>query len=172
MYFSLHWLANYHCAWSLPWNVVDIPNDIPLEKTDFPLTSRYHLQIASLFRVGLNVQLLFLVLGPHLSWTCTGPTCCHVSMRSSTVPTLLYLEHTASLGHWPSLTLTLSPFFCIDPWALREGWWRHSSHSYNCINKSFSLSVHYLVVGPCVIYHLLKEDSSLMRFQWYGDLCH
>jgi hypothetical protein len=29
-------LDNYFQVWHLPWSVGDIPNDTPLEKTDFP----------------------------------------------------------------------------------------------------------------------------------------
>lgn len=31
-------------TWGLPWSVVDIPYDTPLEKADFPFTSEYQLQ--------------------------------------------------------------------------------------------------------------------------------
>lgn len=40
-------VANYSCAWGLPWCVVNWPSKTPLEKTNFPLASRYRLHIAS-----------------------------------------------------------------------------------------------------------------------------
>lgn len=40
-------LANYSRAWSLPWWVVDINSDTPLEKVSSPFASGDQLQIAS-----------------------------------------------------------------------------------------------------------------------------
>jgi hypothetical protein len=34
---------NLFCVWSMPWNMVDLPRDIPLAKTDFPFAYRYQL---------------------------------------------------------------------------------------------------------------------------------
>lgn len=44
-------LTSYPWAWVLPWNVVDIPSDTPLEKTDFPFAIRQQLQMASLLNL-------------------------------------------------------------------------------------------------------------------------
>jgi hypothetical protein len=46
-------LANYTRAWGLPWSVIDLPNNIPLKKTNFPISSRYQLQMASWLGVEL-----------------------------------------------------------------------------------------------------------------------
>lgn len=40
-------LANYSWAWSLPWWIVDINSDTPLEKISSPFASGDQLQIAS-----------------------------------------------------------------------------------------------------------------------------
>lgn len=40
-------LACYSLAYGLPWSVVDIYSDCPLEETGFPFLNRYQLQIVS-----------------------------------------------------------------------------------------------------------------------------
>lgn len=63
-------LAYYSLAWGLPWHMVDIPSDTPLEKT------------ASWLRVGLCVHILFSVLEFCLVWTFAGPACAAIAMHS------------------------------------------------------------------------------------------
>lgn len=66
-------LVNYSWLWALPWSVVDIPNDCPLEKPDFPSASSDQLQIDfGWLRVGPRVHITLSVSGPSLAWTCSG----------------------------------------------------------------------------------------------------
>lgn len=44
---SIFVLTDYFWAWDLPWSVVDIPCDSPLEKTNFPFPNNYDFQIVS-----------------------------------------------------------------------------------------------------------------------------
>lgn len=49
-------LAKYSWAWKLPWNVVYIPSNTPLKKTDFPFP---RMQIVSWLRVRFCVHIPF-----------------------------------------------------------------------------------------------------------------
>lgn len=61
-------LVNFSWTWDLPWNVLDIPSDSLLEKTDFPFANRNQLKLSSCIGVGLP-----LIAGtpppPRLAWT-------------------------------------------------------------------------------------------------------
>lgn len=51
--------------------MVNMPNETPLEKTEFSFAIRCHLQIASC--LGVRVHFLLLSMGTYLTCTCPGP---------------------------------------------------------------------------------------------------
>ena len=59
----------YFWAWDLR-KAMDT-QDTPLEKTDFPLSSGYQLQIASW--LGMGSHIYFLVQGLYMAWSCADP---------------------------------------------------------------------------------------------------
>lgn len=77
--------------------MVSVPTKTPLEKTNFPFTSSYQLEIAS--ALGMEVCPLPLSApGPHLSWTCAGPVhATTVSVSSCMHQSCFCLEGTVSL---------------------------------------------------------------------------
>lgn len=134
-------LASYFLSWILTWNMVDIPLDTPLTKT-FPVIINN-----GLLRGESTCQLVSLILGPHLSWTCKGLTC---AAKVSVSPAVSDKHFPWSLPSHLSLIICLYPlqhrslsldgmgfiktsylgmaapdFFCSQPFFKRESWERN-----------------------------------------------
>lgn len=138
-------LANYSWAWGLPWSVVDIPSEIPLEKTDLLFASEYQLQIAycllPLLSVGVCLDPVWILYVP--------PQC----QRSYLHQSLLHLD-LVSLGHRYSHPLPLAVRIFLSP----------LPHIPECVGdgsrglKTFHLG---LTAPKCLTLRMLSNCGSL-----------
>lgn len=94
------------CSWYTQWYT-------PLEKADFPFSSSYQLQAASLLGVEAHVDFPISELGPCLTWNCVSPmlvvtsSVCELTCAS----VWLYLKDIASL----ELSITSGSYhFCAS----------------------------------------------------------
>lgn len=101
-----HWVhfvfMSYSWAWGLPWSVVEIPSETPLEKTDFlcqwePITDTFWVRDVTLCQLSTLSAVTLSGLNLYWSWTCSHSLCDSIS-----TPVLLHLEGTGSLE--PTIT--------------------------------------------------------------------
>lgn len=97
-------LAIYCWLWGLPFRVVCIPSETPLEEINLSFASGYQSRYDFWVRGG-GMYLFLSTLGPHLMQTYAGPV--HVCVHMGT--SLLYLEDLDSL---------MSPFWLLQSFCL------------------------------------------------------
>lgn len=138
---SVFVLAKYFWAWSLPWNVIDIPSDTLLGNTDFLFSSRYGFE--------LWVRVGFLCLFPIL----------HVGMLSG----LILCRSCAAV----TVAMSLNEYWYLE--SSEKGFDKDILFRAEC--QSLSVSAHCLIVGLFVHCHLLQEEtlrSELRNALIYG----
>lgn len=160
-----HWV--YFWSWCLLQNGADIPRDTHGRKTIF-LSQEISLQNSFMFSGETLCKLFFLVLGFCLLWAHAGP----VRFLSEFMwgSALLGADDTAPWSHLPLLPLTMFSLPLIDVRVLRAEVWRRHSIKAQCSCSEVLLSVHWQVLGHCVTFHLLQDDSLEMD-EWCTDLC-
>lgn len=99
-------LASYSWERNLPWDMINISSDTPLEKTDLPFACRYQLQVASWSGVEAHVH--FPVPGRDLHCTCTGLMCTASICEFICAEVMWCLEDTISLVSSSSGSYNLS----------------------------------------------------------------
>lgn len=124
--------------WGQTWSVADTNSDTLLEKTGFPLSSRYWLHTASL-EVGLWIQLPCSVLELCLAWTCAGPVRAVTASPSAHVCLVRVWRHCFLEGiHHLRFLQLFWAHVCTDPWTLRGVFdkdisWKTVSHSLSIV---------------------------------------
>lgn len=136
-----------------PWNEINVPSIIPLEKINFAVPSRYQLRVASWLGMAVCVHFPSCVLGFCLVWICVAVCAAHVSVFIC-VFTLFCLEDKMLFpwGNPPPLAL---PIFLLP---LLHGPLSFEGRTF--VQTSYS--------GPSTPESLTLHTSPVVGFSWFS----
>lgn len=122
--FTFHLVNNL--AWGPPWGVVNVPNETPLEKTDFPIASRLSIVVSFLLSGGSHVHFL-LSVGILSGSNMCQPCVCYQSLWVHICLSAVIFGRRCFLRVFQHVCSVFVPIYCKKkpPW-----WWTSKALVY------------------------------------------